>query len=130
MTQEELDRLVLALTPEDLGQLATAVAQKESKKNDPSDGLERLALSLSRKILLLQKEILSVDEVAEYTGLSRSYIYKLTSARAIPHFKPTGKMCFFKRKDLDAWMLSNPVASQEEIGYLANDYLLSHPMKY
>ncbi|WET48447.1 hypothetical protein PYS58_17935 [Chryseobacterium indologenes] len=40
-----------------------------------------------RNLMLLKKEILNIDEVALYTGFEKSYLYKLTSRRAIPHYK-------------------------------------------
>lgn len=36
------------------------------------------------------KEILTIDAVAEMTGLSKSYIYVLTHSKRIPHYKPNG----------------------------------------
>src|SRR5690606_1551556 len=40
------------------------------------------------KLLLGKKEALTFDEVCSYTGISPSYMYKLTSARKVPHYKP------------------------------------------
>ena len=34
------------------------------------------------------KTILTLEEVAKYTNYSKSYIYKLTSRREIPCYKP------------------------------------------
>ena len=48
---------------------------------------------------------LTVREAAKYMGVSRSYLYKLTSQGAIPFYKPNGKLIYFKREDLDRWML-------------------------
>ncbi len=42
------------------------------------------------------KEILTIEEAAEFLSVSKSYLYKQTSAQAIPHYKPTGKRCYFK----------------------------------
>jgi excisionase family DNA binding protein len=38
------------------------------------------------------KNVLSFDEASKYLNLSKSYLYKLTSAQQIPHYKPQGKM--------------------------------------
>jgi len=65
--------------------------------------------------LLGQKKVLTFDETAQYTGLSKSYLYKLTSGKKIPHFKPTGKMCYFNREDLEKWLQQNRVSTSEEI---------------
>lgn len=62
------------------------------------------------------EDILSVDELVRYTGLSQSYIYKLTSQRILPHYKPQGKTIFFKRSEIDEWILSHPVPPIRNIG--------------
>ena len=53
------------------------------------------------------KQILTTAEACRYMGLSYSQLYKLTSASKIPHFKPNGKLMYFFRADLDAWMSSS-----------------------
>lgn len=73
--------------------------------------------------LLAQKAVLSFDEAAEYTGLSKSFLYKLTSSSRIPHFKPSGKNIFFDRIELENWLKSNPVKTQEEIEREASEYV-------
>lgn len=60
------------------------------------------------QLLTANKEVLTLDEACLYTGISRSYMYKLTSAEKIPHSKPSGKMIYFDRKKLDSWLLRNP----------------------
>ncbi|EGQ7695068.1 helix-turn-helix domain-containing protein [Vibrio vulnificus] len=59
-----------------------------------------------RTLITSQKQFLSAEETAQYTGLSVKYIYKLTHAKQIPHYKPSRKL-YFKRDDLDAWLLSD-----------------------
>lgn len=63
----------------------------------------------------LQKETLTTAEAVAYLGISRRHLYTLTTNRVIPHTKPAGKMMYFKRADLDAYMNRNPVATMEEI---------------
>lgn len=55
------------------------------------------------------KNILSFEEVCAYIGMSKSYVYRLTSKGLIPHYKPLGKQMFFKKDEIDNWLLSNPV---------------------
>lgn len=64
---------------------------------------------------LMKKEILTVDEASLYLGISKSNLYKKTSAHKIPHFKPEGKIIYFKREELDEWMLRNRQSTVEEI---------------
>ena len=73
---------------------------------------------------LNDKAVLTSDEVAAYMGISRSYLYKLTMRREIPHFKPMGKMCYFNRQEIEAWLQSNRVATSTEISDSANRYCL------
>lgn len=70
------------------------------------------------------KEVLTSDEAARYMGVSKSYLYKLTMRRQIPHFKPLGKMCYFNRKELEAWLQRNRVATMDEIEMEAQAYCM------
>ena len=72
--------------------------------------------------LLNQKEVLTFNEAARYAGLSRSYLYKLTSAGKISHYKPNGKMIYFNRGELEKWLLRNQ-AEREEIEVEASTYV-------
>lgn len=73
------------------------------------------------KLLASQKKVLTLDEVAAYTGLSKSYLYKLTSSSIIPHHKP-GKQIYFDREELEQWLLRNRVSTVEEIESQAATY--------
>lgn len=72
------------------------------------------------KLLLGTKKILTFDELVEYTGLSKSYLYKLTASAIIPHSKPTGKILFFDKDKIDKWLLDNEIKSQQELAEEAN----------
>jgi len=47
---------------------------------------------------------LSVDEAAEYLGISKSLLYRMTSTQSIKHFKFSPKLIRFKKTDLDEFM--------------------------
>lgn len=64
---------------------------------------------------ILQKEILTLEEACMYLGISASFMYKLTSGRLIPHYVPSGKLIYFKRAEVDEWVLHNKRSSMEEI---------------
>lgn len=91
--------------------------------------IDKLAAAISDKLVLFYKEFLTVEELCRYTGLKKSYIYKLTMNRAIPHYKPTGKTCYFKRTEVDAWMTENRVATSEELDDRALAYCRRNPLK-
>ena len=78
---------------------------------------ERLA-NIERKLDIQAQEaknILTLEEVAEYTHLSKSYVYKLTSNGDIPYYKPNGKQLYFKRTEIDEWLLTNRNKTNQEI---------------
>lgn len=60
------------------------------------------------------KATLNFREACLYTGLSRSQLYKLTQSNRIPHHKPTGRMLFFNKQELDEWLCQNPEGLQAE----------------
>jgi excisionase family DNA binding protein len=74
----------------------------------------------------MEKRILSFEEAVAYTGFAESYMYKLTSARKIPHSKPNGKKIFFDKELLDKWLLRNPIATAEQINAEASTYISTH----
>ncbi len=53
------------------------------------------------------KETLSAKEAAQYMGISLNTLYQLTSQSKITHYKPSGKLIFFKKKDLDDFLQQN-----------------------
>ena len=75
--------------------------------------LERL--DRIERLLFSNKEVLTFEEACEYTGISRSYLYKLTASNNIPHSKPNGKMIFFEKKKLNEWLLQNSIKSNDDI---------------
>ena len=79
-------------------------------------------LSRIEKLLLGTKKVLTFDELVGYTGLSRSYLYKLTASAIIPHSKPNGKVLFFEKEKIDKWLLDNEIKSQQELEEEANLY--------
>ncbi len=60
------------------------------------------------QLLAANKEVLTLEEACDYTGISQSYMYKLTSTGKIPHSKPMGKAIYFERLKLNSWLLGNP----------------------
>ena len=71
-----------------------------------------------------ERNLMTTTEAAKYLGLRPSYLYKLMMRRAIPYYKPNGKLCFFAREDLDAWLRRVRVKLQDEIDSGAARYLV------
>jgi len=70
--------------------------------------------NLAKKLYFL-KPVLNFEEGCNYTGLSKSWMYKLTHRGDIPHYKPDGKKIYFKTSELENWLLRNKVLSNDEI---------------
>lgn len=85
---------------------------------------------LSSEGELKSKPFLSSEEAAKYLNLSRSYLFKLTSGRKLPHYKPNGKRIYFKRTDLDEWALKNRQSPIGEIEMDANNYIIGKGGKH
>lgn len=82
------------------------------------------------QMLFLTKNVLSFDEASRFLNLSKSYLYKLTSGNLIPHYKPQGKMLYFEKADLEAWLRQNPIKTRAQIEQEAQKYILGNrPLK-
>lgn len=64
------------------------------------------------------KDILSFKEAAQYLDLSESSLYKLTSESKITFHKPNGGKLYFKKCDLDNWMLQNENKSVQDTEFV------------
>ena len=74
---------------------------------------------------LESKKVLTFGEAVEYMGISKSCLYKLTSQKLIPHYKPNGKMIFFDREEVENYLLSIRIKPQSEIEVEANTYIVT-----
>ena len=77
--------------------------------------IKNVAAELADRVIFTTKEVLTSDEAARYMGISRSYLYKLTMTRKIPHYKPTGKVCYFDRRELEDFLRSGRGSMNETI---------------
>jgi len=77
-----------------------------------------------KNVLFLQKNVFSFDEACKYCCLSKSKMYKHTSTNNIPYYKPEGKLIFFKKEELDNWLLRNKHSSIEEMERASSKYSL------
>ena len=57
---------------------------------------------------------LSVEQAAQFTGLSKGYLYKLIYQKKIPHYKPTGGRVFFRQEELEGFIFRNRRAANYE----------------
>lgn len=97
----------LAAYPEQPKGLKARVMQEE---------LQQVADLITANTIFTTKEVLTSEEASRYLGVSKSCLYKWTMTRQIPHYKsPTGKLCFFNRQEIEAWMQTTRVATDAEL---------------
>lgn len=80
------------------------------------------------RVFLNQKDIFNFDEAAEYLSLSKSTLYKLTSKKEIPHYKPN-RCVFFERTELDKWIRDAAVKTEEQLDDQVNAYTMANPLR-
>lgn len=79
--------------------------------------------------LLAAKNVLTLDDVALLTGLSKSWLYKATCHNEIPYYKPNGKMLYFDRKEIEDWMRQGRVKTDAELEQEAANYVVNAKMR-
>lgn len=94
---------------------------EETTLQDLSDKLDHIA----ELTLIGSKTVLNIEEAALFTGLSVGHIYRLTSGKKIPHFKKQRKL-YFKKADLEEWMLESKILTEAEIRGKASTYVATH----
>jgi len=80
-----------------------------------------------RELTLLGiKKALTMTDASLLTGLSKSHLYKLVCAKKIPYYKSQGgKLTYFDRRELEAWMLSGRIKTNAELEQEAADFLVA-----
>ena len=58
------------------------------------------------------KAVLTIDDLAAYTGWSKSYIYKKTSDGTLKFKKPLGKTIFFSKQWIDNFLMMKEEGAQ------------------
>lgn len=102
---KQLDQLVSTPTIESPGIRSSRHKNDRKEKYEIKEIFERLL----KESFWTLKEVLTASEASAYLGMSESYLYKLTSSKQIPYYKPNGKLIYFNRKELCAWAMQNHV---------------------
>lgn len=77
------------------------------------DDIKRQLDRIEQYAGIASKEVLTLEETMIYTGCARTTLYRLTSAKEIPHYK-LGQALRFKKSELDEWLTRNKVATAKE----------------
>lgn len=110
---------------ERLGERLTAI-ETVLKKLEPVESLlERVALL--ENTIYTTKRVFTFQEACMYIGVSESMLYKLTSGKEIPHYKPRGKMLYFAKEELDEWLLRNYEPTVDDALRMANEVAATQP---
>ncbi len=80
--------------------------------------------AIERYSLLAAKNVLTIDDAAVLTGLSKSHLYKLTCSKQIPFYRPNGKLVYFDRQELEGWLKQNRVNTEKETEQAALCYVM------
>ena len=73
---------------------------------------------------VLEKKMLSIDDVSVLTGLSKSHLYKMTCSHQIPYYKPNGKLMYFDKAEIEEWMRQNRIETTDEAEQRALSYII------
>ncbi|MCU7548168.1 helix-turn-helix domain-containing protein [Chitinophagaceae bacterium LB-8] len=70
------------------------------------------------------KEVMTFSEACLYCNFPNAHMYRLVSQGGIPHYKPNGKMIFFRRTELDTWLLRKRNFTKDELKQVVTSFLL------
>ncbi len=77
-------------------------------------------LDVVENAICAAKEVLNLEEASVFLGMKKSALYKMTHKMVIPFYRPGGKMVYFEKSELLAWLRQNRVASKANIEEAAN----------
>lgn len=113
---------------EGTGEARGIVADSPSGQPTNNRDMEEIILSkleaIERNTLLASKNVLTIDDAALLTGMSKSHIYKLTCSKQIPFYRPNGKLVYFDRQELEGWLKQNRVNTTAEAEQAAITYVM------
>lgn len=110
------------------------VTEKGQRKDSSPDKSvsEQVLQKLNTIENLLKKKDdkpLTFKEACSYLGYAPSYLYKLTYQKIIPHYKPTGKIIFFSKNEIDEWIYSSSECRTKNVELKAEGNTVEHEEK-
>ena len=110
---------------ERMNERLTAIESALKKLESIESLLERV--TLLENTIFTTKRVFTFQEACMYIGVSESMLYKLTSSKEIPHYKPRGKMVYFAKEELDEWLLQNYEPTVNEAVRMATETAATEP---
>lgn len=90
-----------------------------------SDEIRRELDEIKKYTMLSAKSMLMIEDVAFILGVSKSHVYKLTCNKEIPYYRPNGKLVYFDRNEVEAWMKQNRQSTKAEVEQLAINHVVT-----
>lgn len=72
-----------------------------------------------------RSEYMKFKDACSYLGVTKTQLYRLMYERQITYSKPSGKITYFKKSDLDDYLTRNTVPSLASVSGMASDYVLN-----
>lgn len=70
--------------------------------------------SIEKNTLLASKNVLNLKEVEIITGYTEQTIRALMRKRQIPFYRPTGRIVFFDRQEVENWQRTGKVEARTD----------------
>ena len=67
---------------------------------------------------------LNAPAAAAYLGVTKRALYSLVFKKQVSCYRPTGKMLYFSREDLDDYVFRNRTAATPELHTMAEELLI------
>lgn len=83
---------------------------------------------IERLVIIGSKEVLNTSEVAMMLNVAVQTVRNMMHERAIPYYKRGGK-AFFKKSEIEDWMLEERIPTNDEIKSQAATYVALKKLK-
>lgn len=77
---------------------------------------------IERLVIIGTKDVLNTSEVALMLNIAVQTVRNLMHDKSIPYYKHGGK-AFFKKSEIEAWMLDERIPTNDEINSQAATYI-------
>nr|DAH17127.1 MAG TPA: helix-turn-helix domain protein [Bacteriophage sp.] len=76
--------------------------------------LERLD-QIQQYLMLQVKQVLNIKEAAIILGMQPETVRGMVNKHTIPFYKPNRNLLYFRKEELEQWMMQNRTSTDEEI---------------
>lgn len=89
--------------------------------------LEQLQ-QIQQCLLLQVKQVLNIKEAAIILGMKPDTVRGMVNKHTIPFYKPNRNLLYFRKEELEQWMMQNRTSTDEEIESQAEaiNYSMNH----